>query len=192
MAASNDWIYIFVEGPDHTLVDWSQQIGQGAWYRTQDEGDDTVYSAPAGWATTSHPGITTAENVGAAYEGPQNDLQYYWVGTDEGSGTETVAGAGTTLSAPAIVNDNNDVSISAQANNNSLNFYWQPDGGSGWNRERVAYSGSTFSSPAMAEGNNAISIAAQGPTGSLSFYWQEVDAATSWTFEVAAPGHSLY
>jgi hypothetical protein len=84
-------------------------------------------------------------NSMVAYEGPGNSLLYYWEDSNQGSGTETVAGPGTTFSAPAIGLGNNSTGITAEGPEHSLEFYWQTYGGSsGWNEEPAAGNWTTY------------------------------------------------
>lgn len=190
---------VFVEGPDHTLYGrytlYDHKQFNGPWATQQAEGTGTTYSAPAcGYDAFEGPGHDL--NIVAAFEGRGNDLQV-WAVSDLRAVTETVAGPGTTFSAPAVALGNSSISIAALGSHKSLDFYWQAvapgqaPNASGWHQEQVAGTGSTFSVPTMAEGNNSTTIAAEGPHHSLSFYWQPY-GGTTWNYETAASNGSLY
>jgi hypothetical protein len=184
---------IYVEGPDHSLVDWWQGASGGPWRQLGIAGNGTTYSAPAVVEIneTSFLGTPAYDSM-VAYEGPSNSLQYYWEAAGSGSGSETVAGPGTTFSGPSIATGNNSTSIAAEGSDHSLAFYWQTLDTSSWNQESVASSSSTFSNPSIAEGNNSTSIIAQGLDHSLDFYWQEYGGATGWNLETAAGNGTTY
>jgi len=55
---------------------------------------------------------------------------------------ETVAGVGSTLSAPSMTVNGNSVNISAVGSQNRLKFYWAVNGTSTWHPETVAGIGS--------------------------------------------------
>ena len=64
---------------------------------------------------------------------------------DDGSGfhftawnAEQVAGEVTTVTAPSMTNDGNDVNIAAEGANGGLDFYWAVNGTATWNPEQVA------------------------------------------------------
>jgi hypothetical protein len=194
-------IDIVVEGPSHSLVDWYQPIcvtrciaGLGTgWHQTPLAALGTTYSAPA---AISYAGSLTP--VGAAYEGPQNSLQFSWsfippagpVGLPGYPVTETVAGPGSTFSAPSIGIGNDVTSIAAQGPDHDLDFYVYTSGQWTWNEDSVS-SDSAYSPPSIGEANGATSIVAEGPSHSLLFYWQDY-SASSWAQEVAAPDGTTY
>jgi hypothetical protein len=76
--------------------------------------------------------------------------------------------------------------ISAVGANNSLDFYWQPIGGSGWNHQQVAPAGSTNSAASVAQVGNSTVITAQGPDGHR-FYWQPI-GGSGWHCQVVPSG----
>jgi hypothetical protein len=76
------------------------------------------------------------------------------------AGTLTPALAAT---GPSMNVDGNDVNIAVQGPDNSLLFYWQVNGSSGWNAEPVAGAGTTFSAPSMNVDGNDVNISVQGP-----------------------------
>src|SRR5579859_1866350 len=109
------------------------------------------------------------------------------------AGTLTPARAAT---GPSMDIDGNDVNIAVQGPGNSLMFYWQVNGASGWNVETVAGAGTTFSAPSMNVDGNDVNIAVQGPDHSLMFYWTFNGSGTWHTETVggaltAAQGPSL-
>jgi hypothetical protein len=97
--------------------------------------------------------------------------------------TVTVAGAGTTFSAPPMAIDGNTVIIAAQGPNQSLMFYWAVNGSPTWHPETIAGQVTTFSAPSLATDGHSIDIAAQGPGGTMYSYYQ-VNGASTWTPEV--------
>ena len=174
---------IYVMGPDHSLVDWDQGLLSGGWQRSAIAGDGEAFSAPSAVDSVEISYFASDYNTQVAYEGPGDSLLYYWDDRN-GSGTETVAGPGTTTSAPTIADGNNSTSVAAQGPGNSLAFYWQQTGTDDpWDQEPVAGSGSTYSVPAMAEGNNSASIVTEGPGKSVNFYWQTYGGASGWSPE---------
>ncbi len=161
---------IYVVGPDHSLIDWDQGLSSGAWLSVAIGGNGKAFSAPSAVDSDETPFLAEDYNTQVAYEGPGNSLLYYWK-AHNGSGTETVGGPGTTFSAPTIATGNNSTSLSAQGQDNSLDFYWQQTGtDDSWNQETVANSNTTYSVPAMAEGNNSTAIVTEGPGNIVSFY----------------------
>ena len=174
---------IYVMGPDHSLVDWDQGLLSGGWQRSAIAGDGEAFSAPSAVDSVEISYFASDYNTQVAYEGPGDSLLYYWDDRN-GSGTETVAGPGTTTSAPTIADGNNSTSVAAQGPGNSLAFYWQQTGTDDpWDQEPVAGSGPTYSVPAMAEGNNSASIVTEGPGKSVNFYWQTYGGASGWNPE---------
>ncbi len=174
---------IYVVGPGHSLVDWDQGLSSGAWVPVAIGGNGEAFSAPSAVDTDEVSFLAFDYNTQVAYQGPGDSLLYYWK-DHNGSGTQTVAGPGTTFSAPTIADGNNSTSISAQGPGNSLAFYWQQTGTDDtWNQEAVANSASTYSVPAMAEGNNSTSIVTEGPSKSVDFYWQTYGGTSGWNPE---------
>jgi hypothetical protein len=98
---------------------------------------------------------------------------------------ETVAGRGTTYSAPSVRQDGRSVIIAAQGPVSSLDFYWAANGTSVWHPETVAGSGTTFSAPSQTVNGNSVNIVAEGPGSSLYFYWA-ANGSSTWTPEVVA------
>ncbi len=185
---------IYVVGLDQSLVEWLQGLGlpSGAWTSDTIAGSGEAFSAPSAIDFKEASVFALDYNTQVAWEGPGHSLLYYWRDKN-GSGTETVAGPGTTLSAPTIDDGNNSTSIAAQGPRNSLAFYWQQTGTDDpWNQEPVANSGSTYSVPAMGEGNNSTSIVTEGPGKSVGFYWQTYGGASGWKPETARGNGSTY
>jgi hypothetical protein len=88
--------------------------------------------------------------------------------------------------------------IAALGADNSLDFYWQPNGGKGWNATTVAGRGTTYFVPKVVADGTAPIITAQGAGNSLEFYWaasvssawhEETVAGTGTTFSV--PGMTV-
>jgi len=82
-----------------------------------------------------------AVNIAAA--GSLGRLKFYWA--INGTSTwhpETVAGAGSTFSAPSMTVNGNAVNISAVGAGNRLKFYWAINGTATWHPETVAGPGS--------------------------------------------------
>ncbi|MGH3286016.1 MAG: hypothetical protein ACRDPD_15230 [Streptosporangiaceae bacterium] len=83
-----------------------------------------------------------------------------------------------------MIQNGNSVDIVAQGVN-SLDFYWQTDGASGWNPEVVAGTQTTYSAPVVAQNGNGVIISAEGPDNSLDFYWA-INGSPTWNPEVVA------
>ena len=86
-----------------------------------------------------------------AAEGPANSLDFYWAFNGSSTwGPETVAGPGTTFSAPAITGNDGYANIAAEGPGSSLDFYWQQNGTTPWHPEPVpGTSGAVDSAPAI-------------------------------------------
>jgi len=187
--ASGDVSDIFVEGPNHSLIDWNQNdyLAGGAWYENVIAGDNTTFSAPSGIDITESDYV-----LEVAYQGLNNSLKYSWAVAGTPSSSETVAGPGTTFSAPSLALGNNSTSIAAQGPNHSLEFYWQTIGGTVWGQESVNGSNSTYSAPSIGEGNNSTGITVEGHDHTLDFYWQTYGGSTGWNPEAAAGNWTTY
>jgi hypothetical protein len=182
---------IYVEGAGHTLIDWNQTWGSGGWTQEKDAGTGTTYSAPSVIESGGATFFGDDFYLEVAYEGPSNSLQLYWHGTGN-NGSETVAGAGTTYSAPSIGAGNNSAGVTAEGPSHSLDFYWQSFGNSGWNQESVNSSNSTYSAPSIGEGNNSTGITVEGHDHTLDFYWQTYGGSSGWNQETAAGNWTTY
>ena len=82
-------------------------------------------------------------SVNIAIQGPMNSLKFYWA--VNGTPTwhpETVAGIGSTFSAPSMTVNGNSVNISAVGPQDRLKFYWAANGTPTWHPETVAGKGS--------------------------------------------------
>jgi hypothetical protein len=80
------------------------------------------------------------------------------------------------FSAPSVAQVGNSSVIAAEGPGNSLNFYYQPIGASGWTPETAGVAGTTFSAPSVAQVGSSSVISAAGPDGSLDFYYQPIGA----------------
>lgn len=171
---------IYAEGPSHSMIGWSETWG-GSWSGALGLGTNTTYSAPA----LQEVGDDILYDIHLAWEGPNHSLDFLWQDSDTNRGRETIAGAGTTYSAPGISTSNGALAVSAQGQHNTLKFYWQDNDASSWNIESVAGSGTTYGPPSVGEGNNSTDISAPGPSDSLDFYWQTYGGG-NWNPEVAS------
>jgi hypothetical protein len=82
-------------------------------------------------------------SVNISAMGPKDRLRFYWA--VNGTATwhpETVAGVGSTFSAPSMTVNHNSVNISAVGPRNRLKFYWAVNGTPTWHPETVAGVGS--------------------------------------------------
>jgi hypothetical protein len=83
------------------------------------------------------------------------------------------------------------VVIAAEGPNNSLDFYWQQNGATGWNPETVAGARSTYSAPSLAVNGGGVNIVAQGPGDCLNFWWA-FNGSSTWTWESVATFGTTY
>lgn len=97
---------------------------------------------------------------------------------------ETVAGKGTTYSAPPVRQDGKSVIIAVEGPANRLDFYWAANGSSTWTSEVVA-----GADPAVTMNDGIENIAAIDYNGNLDFYWQDGDG--SYIQEVVATAADL-
>jgi hypothetical protein len=173
---------IYVEGSNRQLFQYDElwDGAFGGWSSAYViEPANSVYSAPA----AQEVGDGAGSDNHVTWVGPNGTLMYYWYsGSGGASGTETVAGSGSSADMPAIAFGNNSVAISANSPKGALDFYWQPNDAANWNFQPVNGSGSVHS-PSIAEGDNATAIAVQGPNNSLQFYWQGYGGSTGWNPE---------
>ena len=82
-------------------------------------------------------------DVNIAVAGSRNKLRFYWA--VNGTSTwhpETIAGAGSTFSAPSMIVNHNSVNISLVGAQDRLKFYWAVNGTPTWHAETVAGKGS--------------------------------------------------
>jgi hypothetical protein len=107
-------------------------------------------------------------------QGPGNSLDFYWAlnGTSKWH-QETVAGPGTTYSAPAVIGIDDDANVVALGPRNVLDFYWQTNGTSQWHPEEVKGS-AVYGPPAIttdyAGGVDGVDVVAQGQSTALTTY----------------------
>jgi hypothetical protein len=120
-------------------------------------------------------------------EGPDNSLDFYW----QVNGTtpwypETVAGAGTTYSPPAITANDGSVNVVAQGPQLDPQFYWAVNGTANWHPETLPGSDITSSAITTYTGNrDGVHVVSESLFGTLS-----VDSAdngtTTWQYQAAA------
>jgi hypothetical protein len=86
----------------------------------------------------------------------------------------------------------NDIDITAQGQNNALDFYWSVNGSGSWNPETIAGQGIIYSAPSMDLNGNEVNITAAGPDGSLLYDWKVIVIGSGgWTLDTAAPAGSV-
>jgi len=129
-----------------------------------------------GTSDESAPGIAvrTANPAGEAdvvMWGPNNSLKYYHATPGSKWASDTVAGSGTTYSAPAIaVRPTGEADVVAMGPNNSLKYYHALPG-KPWSVNTIAGSGTTYSAPAIVvRSTGEADVVAQGPSQSLMYY----------------------
>ena len=107
--------------------------------------------------------------------GPNNSLMYYYATPGSSWSSNTIAGPGTTFSAPSIaVRSTGEADVVAMGPNNSLKYYHAMPG-SKWYSDTLGGSGTTFSAPAIADASAAnpageADVVAMGPNNSLMYY----------------------
>ena len=102
-------------------------------------------------------------SVNIVATGPAHRLKFYWA--VNGSPTwhaETVAGAGTAYSAPAIAVNSGAVTIAVAGAKNRLRFFWATNGSPTWHAETVAGPRTTYSAPSITANGNSANISAVG------------------------------
>jgi len=97
---NGDYTDIAVQGPNDSLKFYWAADGSTTWTAETVAGSGTTYSAPSM--------LVNGNTVDIAVQGPNDSLDFYWatIGTGTGTGTwhpETVAGSGTTYSAPSMI-----------------------------------------------------------------------------------------
>ena len=145
---------------------------------------------------------TVGNDTNIAVQGPNHSLHFYWaINGIAGWHPEKVAGAGTTYSAPSMLDSDSEVIIAVQGPNHSLVLYWAANGVAGWNRVQAAGPGTTYSAPSMTTATTAVSdflfVTAEGPGHSLHLYWQFFDGGLGPSFpgfndELVAPAGTTY
>ena len=133
-------------------------------------GADTLLASGAGTITYQcSQGLTVANTfpAGVAGGGTAESSNATYGALASGPSSSIVQTFGHTAGSSCVV---------AQGPGESLEFYWQQIGDSGWNPETVAGPGTTFAAPSIAFSEIAVAvwIAAQGPGNSLDFYWQGI------------------
>ena len=88
------------------------------------------------------PSVTVNHGAVIAVQGPKDSLRFYRAIGPTTWHPETVAGAGTTFSAPSVTADGHVVDIAARGPDESLLFYWAVSGTTTWHEETVAGPGS--------------------------------------------------
>ena len=184
---------IAVEGPGGSLLYYWQPIGSQQWNQeivlrpgsgftcsgpsVAQVGDSSVIAVQGNQAGPSMPGQGDGDNF----------LVFFWqpIGSQQWN-QESVAGYGTTFSAPSVAQVGNSTVIAVEGPDGQLQFYWQPIGSQQWNPEVVADPGWAFSAPSVAQVGNSSVIAVEGPDGSVLFYWQPI-GSLQWNREAVAP-----
>src|SRR5271155_581302 len=134
------------------------------------------------------PGLALAQNPAAiavrtdgeadvVIEGPNNSLLYYHATPGSKWDVDTIAGDGTTFSAPAIAvrkaDPAGEADVVAEGPNNSL-LYYHAKPGTTCVAATVAGDGTTFSAPAIAvrtaDPTGEADVVAEGPNNSLLYY----------------------
>jgi hypothetical protein len=77
--------------------------------------------------------------------------------------------------------------ITSLGANNSVDFYVQPIGGSGWNHQQVAPPGPSFSISSIAQVGSSAVIVADGPNVGQRFYYQPI-GSSGWHCQVVPSG----
>jgi hypothetical protein len=163
---NNRWVAF--EGANHTLDIMEQFHATGGWGGLEQiAGPGTTYSAPSLI-------IDKNDYRWVSAEGANNSLfvkqQFESEGVWQWGGLETIAGAGTTYSAPSLVIDHeNDRWVSAEGANHTLNIMEQFQSNGKWGGlEQVAGTGTTYSAPSLIDDqDDSRWVAARGASNSL-------------------------
>jgi hypothetical protein len=190
MTVDGNSVNITAMGPDHSLRFYRQVTGTGIWHSETVAGKGTTFSAPSMIAMSG--GEMGHSNVFIAATGAQNRLKIY--SDDNGTTTwrpETVAGRGTTYSAPTVASVSDAVYIAAMGAQNQLDFYnSSASTPQTWVADTVAGPGTTFSAPSMIENPDLDPyIAVMGAGHQLTMYWSFTvysTSATTWLSEPVA------
>jgi hypothetical protein len=197
---------VFTEGANNTLTTRWEVPGSTSWSTgTVGASSGTTYSAPSvavsQSAQTFGSSTTQAGFTQVFVQGPNNSLVTYWEvpGVSSWSAPLTIAGNGTTYSAPAaVVNQVTGlVQVFAEGPSNSLDTYWANVGQS-WSSGVLAGSGTTYSTPtatvtdyATAAPAGFTQVFAEGPSNSLDTYWA-TPGSTSWSSGTIAGSGTTY
>ena len=126
-----------------------------------------------------------AGEVDVVTMGPNNSLMYYHATSESSWFSDTIAGSGTTFSAPSIaLRSTGEADVVAMGPNNSLRYYYATPG-SGWSSSTIAGSGTTFSAPSIAvRSTGEADVVAMGPNNSLMYY--HATPGSSWSSSTIA------
>ncbi len=174
---------IVAQGPNNSLRYYHATPGS-SWRSSTIAGAGTTFSAPAialrptGQLTCVGELCYPVDEAEIVVEGPNNSLRYYHATPGSSWTSTTIAGPGTTFSAPAIAARSTDpageLDVVAEGRDNSLMYYWAASSGSSWGAFEIADAGSTFSAPAIAVRSTdpvgEADIVAAGPDNSLMYY----------------------
>jgi ligand-binding SRPBCC domain-containing protein len=181
------WTDIAVQGPNHTLSYWYSPDGSGQWYSFAVPGENVAYSAPTLIRGSNAQGSWTD----VAVQGPNNTLNYWY--TPDGSGqwySFPVPGGNDAYSAPVLERGTNAqgswTDVAVQGPNNTLNYWYTPDGSGQWYAFPVPGSNIAYSAPTLVRGATWTDVAVQGPNNTLN-YWYTPDGSGQW-YSFPVPG----
>jgi len=196
---------VFVEGPNNELNTYWTNVGQ-PWSGPLTIGAaNTTYSAPSATVTEA----ATAAPAGFTQvfaQGASNSLDDYWAtpGTTTWS-AGTLAGSGTTYSAPAAVVTQKATSytaagftqVFAEGSGNSVATYWATPGTTTYSAGTIpgssAYSDptATVTEPTTATPAGFTQVFTEGASNSLGTYWA-TPGYTSWSVGSVAVAGTTY
>ena len=136
--------------------------------------DQTYFGIVPSFGTSSPALAVRAANppneVDVVVLGPNNSLMYYHATPGSKWASDTIAGYGTTYSAPAIaVRSSGEADVVAMGPDNSLIYYYALPG-KPWIATTVAGPGTTYSAPAIAvRSTGEVDVVAMGPGLSLMY-----------------------
>lgn len=198
---------VFTQGPNNSLTTRWEVPGDTSWSSsTVGASSGTTYSPASVTVTqsakTNGTSATDAGFTQVFVQGPNNSLVTYWQTpgiSTSWSGPLTIAGAGTTYSAPAaVVNQTTGLTqVFAQGPSHSLIGYWAAVGQS-WSSATMAGSNTTYSAPTatVTEAQTAApagftQVFAQGASNSLVTYW-ETPGVSTWSSGSLAGSGTTY
>jgi hypothetical protein len=185
---------IAVEGPDHELIDYEEDVGLTPWSAAYTSAPGAAYSGPSlieAGCDENNPLTATAclQYFDIAVQGPNNSLVDYHQDDSQNWGSSTVAGDGTTYHTPRISYGNGNVHIATQGPNHALDYYWLD--GLTWTEQSIPGPNLAFGSPSIDDANGSTDIAVQGPKGSIYFYYETYGDNWSDPSEIAGSGSIL-
>jgi len=161
---------VFFEGIGGSL--WNYWYVSGSWDRAE--------IAPSGVASAPTAMLQPNGAPSVFVEGTGDSLLNYWYIVSEGTwGAATVAGPGSTYSAPAVISQptNGAPSVFVEGTGDSLLNYWYIDSEGTWGAATVAGPGSTYSAPAViSQPDGSPSVFVQG----LAAVWNYWYASGMW------------